>query len=86
MHVIQCQFTKYFVVEAMTYAYYLVNRLSASVIGDKTPSEAWSRRVAQDYDALWVFGCLAYYHIKEDKLGPRARKDVFVGFKKGVKG
>jgi len=29
---------------------------------------------------------LAYYHIKENKLGPGARKVVFIGFKKGVKG
>jgi len=35
---------------------------------------------------LRVFGCPAYYHIKEDKLDPRAKKSVFIGFKKGVKG
>ena len=35
---------------------------------------------------LRVFRCPTYYHVKEDKLGPRARKRVFVGFKKGVKG
>ena len=35
---------------------------------------------------LWVFGCPTDYHIREDKLGPRARKSVFIGFKKGVKG
>jgi len=27
-----------------------------------------------------------YYHVKEDKLDPRAKKGVFVGFKKRVKG
>jgi len=47
--------------------------------------EVWSERVAPDYNSLRVFGCPAYYHIKEDKLGPRVRKEVFVGFKKGVK-
>jgi len=35
---------------------------------------------------LWVFGCPTYYHIEEDKLDPRARVGVFMGFKKGVKG
>jgi len=35
---------------------------------------------------LRVFGCPAYYYIKEDKLDTRAKKCVFVGFKKGVKG
>ena len=48
--------------------------------------EAWSKRVAQDYNSLQIFGCPAYYHVKEDKLDPRARKHVFIGFKKGVKG
>ena len=31
---------------------------------------------------IWV---LANYHIKEDKLDPRARKGVFIGLKKRVK-
>ena len=28
----------------------------------------------------------AYYHVREDKLDPRAKKGVFVGFKRGTKG
>jgi len=47
--------------------------------------KAWSGKVAHDYDSLWIFGCSAYYHVKEDKLEPRARKGVSVGFKKGIK-
>ena len=43
-------------------------------------------KVAQDYDSLQIFGCLAYYHVKKYKLSPNARKGVFMGFKKGVKG
>jgi len=35
---------------------------------------------------LWVFGCPAYYHVKEDKLDARAKKGLFVGFEKGIKG
>jgi len=34
---------------------------------------------------LWVFGCPAYYHVKEDKFDPKTRKGVFIGLKK-VKG
>jgi len=34
---------------------------------------------------LRIFGCPAYYHVKEDKLDPRVRKGVLMGFKKGVK-
>ena len=47
--------------------------------------EVWSEKVAQDYELHQVFSCLAYYHVKEDKLGLRVRKGVFVGFKKGIK-
>ena len=56
------------------------------MIGGKTPLEAWSGRVAQDYDSLRVFDCPAYYHVKEEKLHLKARKGVFVELKKGVKG
>ena len=57
-----------------------------SAIGGKTPLEVWSEKSAPDYDLLRVFGCPAYYHIKEDNLDPRAKKRLFVGFKKGIKG
>jgi len=46
----------------------------------------WSGKAALDYDSLRVFGCLAYYHVKEDKLDPRAKKGVFIGFKRRIKG
>ena len=32
---------------------------------------------------IWVS---AYYHVKKNKVNPRARKGVFVGFKIGAKG
>ena len=78
--------SKSFWVEALAYACHLINRLPLSVIGGKTPLEVWSGKLAQDYDSLQVFECSAYYHVKEDKLDPKTRKYVFVGFKKGVKG
>lgn len=34
---------------------------------------------------LKVFGCLAYYHVNEGKLEPRAKKGVFMGHGNGVK-
>jgi len=70
----------------LAYACYLVNRLLSSAIGGKTPLKVWSGKAAKDYDSLRVFGYPAYYHVKEDKLDPRAKKGVFVRFKKGVKG
>ena len=77
--------SKSFWVEALAHACHLINRSPSSVIGGKTPLEILSENVAQNYNSLRVFGCPTYYHIKEDKLDPRARKGVFVGFKKGAK-
>ena len=70
----------------MSYASHLVNRLPSAAIGGKTPMEMWSGKHAQDYNSLRIFGCPAYYHVKDGKLDPRARKAIFVGFKGGVKG
>jgi len=86
MHVIQRRYIEIFWAEVLAYTCYLVNRLSSSAIGGKTPVEAWSEKVAQDYDSFRVFSCPAYYHAKEDKLDPRARKFVFIGFKKSING
>ena len=68
--------------EAFTYTCYLVNRLPSFAIESKTPLEVWSGKTAQDYDLLRVVRCLTYYHVKEDKLDPRVKKHVFVGFKR----
>ena len=47
--------------------------------------EMWSGKHAQDYNFLRIFGCPAYYHVKDGKLDSRARKAIFVGFKGRVK-
>ena len=70
----------------MTYACHLINRLPSTAIGGKTPLEKWSGKPAIDYETLHVFGCTAYYHVKESKLDPRARKVLFMGITSGVKG
>jgi len=41
---------------------------------------------AQDYDLLRVFGCPAYFRIKEGKLNPQTKEFVFFGVKKNFKG
>ncbi|KAG6392300.1 hypothetical protein SASPL_146515 [Salvia splendens] len=41
---------------------------------------------ATDYDSLRIFGSIAYYHVTESKLDPRAKKALFMGFSAGVKG
>ena len=48
--------------------------------------EVWSEKIAQNYDMIRIFECPAYYHVKEDILNPRAKKTVFLGFKRDVKG
>ncbi|KAE8682936.1 ABC transporter G family member 13 [Hibiscus syriacus] len=77
---------KVFWAEAVTYAGNLINRLPSSAIGGKTPLEVWSGKPATDYDSLHVFGSTAYYHVKESKLDPRAKKALFMGITRGVKG
>ncbi|KAH9752745.1 Integrase catalytic domain-containing protein [Citrus sinensis] len=72
---------KKFWAEAVSYTSHLVNQLPSAAIGGKTPMEMWSGKHAQDYDSLRIFGCPAYYHVKNGKLDPRARKAIFVGFK-----
>ena len=77
---------KEFWAEALVYACHLVNRLPSTAIGGKTPLEKWSGKPATDYDSLHVFGSTAYYHVKESKLDPRAKKAIFMGNTSGVKG
>ena len=72
--------------EALAYANHLVNRLPSTAIGGKTPLEKWSGKPATDYDSLHVFGSTAYYHVKESKLDPRAKKALFMGITTGIKG
>ena len=42
-------------------------------------------RLLQTINMLRVFGFLTYYHVSDEKLELRARKTVFLGFKRGVK-
>jgi len=63
-----------------------LNKLSSSAIRGKTLMKVWSGEDAQHYDSLRIFRCPAYYHVKEDKLDPRAKKEVLLEFKRGVKG
>ncbi|XP_070036248.1 uncharacterized mitochondrial protein AtMg00710-like [Nicotiana tomentosiformis] len=77
---------KEFWAEAITYACHLINRLPSAVIDGKIPFEKWYGKPAVDYDSLHMFGSIAYYHVKESKLDPRAKKAIFMGITSGVKG
>ncbi|KAH9669162.1 Integrase catalytic domain-containing protein [Citrus sinensis] len=65
---------KKFWAEAVSYASYLINQMPSVAIGGKTLMEMWLGKHAQNYDSLRIFGCSAYYHVKDGKLDPRARK------------
>ncbi|KAK9078793.1 hypothetical protein SSX86_002851 [Deinandra increscens subsp. villosa] len=76
---------KSFWAEAVVTATYLVNRSPSTAIEMKTPMEMWTG-AKQDYSTLRVFGTVAYAHVKEGKLDPRAQKCIFLGYPEGVKG
>ncbi|GJZ73096.1 retrovirus-related pol polyprotein from transposon TNT 1-94 [Tanacetum coccineum] len=54
-------------------------------IEKNTPMEMWSGHPS-DYGMLRTFGCVAYSHIKQGKLEPRAVKCILLGYPKGVNG
>jgi len=72
--------------EAIVYASHVINRLSATAIGGKTSLNIWSGGAAEDYDLLRVFGSPSYISAKDDKVNPRAKKFVFFGVKRNMKG
>ena len=76
---------KEFWAKTVVYACHLINRLPSVVIEGKMPIEMWIGRLATDYDSLYVFGLIAYYHVKESKLDPRAKKGIFMGISGRVK-
>ena len=77
---------KQFWAEAVMYASHLINRLPSVALNGKTPLEVWSGKPINDCDTLHVFGSTSYYHVKESKLDPRAKKALFMGVTLGVKG
>ena len=77
--------SKHFWAEAVTTAAYLVNRSPSSALQFKTPQEVWSGK-PPDLSNLRIFGCLAYAHINQGKLEPKAIKGYFIGYPEGVNG
>ncbi|GJZ72238.1 retrotransposon protein, putative, ty1-copia subclass [Tanacetum coccineum] len=47
--------------------------------------DLWSGHPA-NYEMLRIFGCVAYSHVNQGKLKPRAIKCIFLGYPDGVKG
>lgn len=72
--------------EAVAYECHLISRLLVVANGGKTPIEVWFGKPATNYYFLHVFGCFAYFHVKETKLDPRSKKAIFLGFSTSIKG
>lgn len=71
--------------EAVATVAYVINRSPSAAIDFKTSYEMWTGH-KQSLDHLRVFECLAYAHIKQGKLEPRAKRCLFIGYPTGVKG
>jgi len=80
------QLDKSFWAEAIVYASHLINGLSSTAIGGKTPLEVLSGKAAQDHDLLREFESPACFSAKDGKVNPRAKKFVFLGVKRNMKG
>jgi len=71
--------------EAVSMAYYLVNRSPHASINFKNSEEVWLGNPVE-YSILWVVGCSAYAHVNNGKLAPRAVKCMFLGYASESKG
>ncbi|XP_022642892.1 uncharacterized protein LOC111242680 [Vigna radiata var. radiata] len=73
---------------ALSHAVYLINRLPTPILKNKTPHD-FIYNVPPTYLNLKTFGSLCFASTLEsgrNKLDPRAKKGIFLGFKSGVKG
>ena len=62
----------------------MINRSLSAAIDFKTPYERWTS-YKPSLNHFRVFRCLAYTHVKQGKLEPRANKCPFIGYPYGVK-
>ena len=76
---------KIFWAEAAATACYVINRSPSVALDFKVPNQIWSD-TSPSYDHLKPFGCLAYVHVTQGKLEPRAKKGYFLSYPLGVKG
>ena len=67
------------------HASHLMNCLSSTMTGGKTPLDIWSGGAAQDYCLLQAFESSAYFSAIDEKVNPRAKKFVFLGIKRNTK-
>lgn len=56
-----------------------VNHSLSTSTGCKNLEEIWSGKPI-DYSSIKVFGCFSYIYVKYDKLDPREKMYVFIGY------
>jgi len=66
------------------YASHLIN--GSTTIRGKTSLKFWSGKVAQDHGLLREFRSPTYFSTKDGIVNPRAKKFVFLGVKRNIKG
>ena len=71
---------KSFWAEAIVYASHLINGLSSTAIGGKTPLEVWSSKATQVYDLLRIFESSAYFSAKDGKVN----RSLYFWVSKGI--
>ncbi|KAL0310870.1 UNVERIFIED_CONTAM: Retrovirus-related Pol polyprotein from transposon TNT 1-94 [Sesamum angustifolium] len=71
--------------EALSTAVYLINRSPSVPLLGKIPECMWTGKDV-DISSLRIFGCSAFVLQNGDKLDPRAKKCIFIGYPDGVKG
>ena len=79
---------KYYWVEVVHTAIYIMKRTPIAVIHGMTLEEMFTRK-KPDLSHLKVFGCLAYVHVLDElrsKMDPKAKKCVFIGYSLEQKG
>lgn len=64
---------------------YIINRSPSTELEFECTQEIWTGKKSE-MSHLRVFGCVAYVHVKQDKMQPRALKCIFHGYLEGVKG
>lgn len=77
-------YKKVFWDEAVVTITYMINRCPSTSLRMKTPEEVWPGH-PPDIDNLRVFACVAYAHIRKDKVEPRAMRCMFLEYPEGVK-
>src|SRR3954463_402737 len=81
---VSARLKKVFWIEANSKITYLINICPLTVLDMKTPREVWSG-YPPNLDKVRVIGCVAYAHIRQDKVELRAQRCMFMGYPKGVK-